>query len=111
MFKNIFKLLVQRYLNSQNFTKNYFALVNVELYDKDLRLMNINIKQIAAVLGINETLTTYAARHSYATIMKHNGAPISIISESMGHQNERITQVYLDSFGNEVLDEVNRLIL
>ncbi len=79
--------------------------------DKVLRMVNNDLKQIASELGINETLTTYVARHSYATIMKHSGAPISIISESMGHQNERITQVYLDSFGNEVLDEVNRLIL
>lgn len=76
-----------------------------------LIIANNDLKQIAAELGINETLTTYVARHSCATIMKHRGAPLSIISESMGHQNERITQFYLDSFGNEVLDEVNRLIL
>jgi hypothetical protein len=43
--------------------------------------------------------------------MKRSGASASFISESMGHESERITQVYLDSFENEVLDEVNRLIL
>lgn len=79
--------------------------------DKVLRMVNNDLKQIAKELDIKESLTTYVARHSYATIMKRSGAPLGIISESMGHQNERITQVYLDSFGNEVLDEVNRLIL
>lgn len=43
--------------------------------------------------------------------MKPCGAATSIVSESMGHESERITQVYLDSFENAVLDEANKLIL
>lgn len=78
---------------------------------KILRIVNEDLKLIADECNISIPLTTYVARHSYATIMKRSGASTSIISESMGHESERITQVYLDSFGNEVLDEVNRLIL
>lgn len=79
--------------------------------DKVLRLVNGDLKEIAKKCEINETLTTYVARHSYATVMKRNGASTAVISESMGHESERITQVYLDSFENVVLDEVNKLIL
>lgn len=79
--------------------------------DKVLRMVNTDLKAIGIELGIKDRLTTYVARHTYATVMKRQGAPLALISESLGHQNERITQVYLDSFGNDVLDEVNRLIL
>ncbi len=79
--------------------------------DKVLRAVNDDLKIIAEKCEINEVLTTYVARHSYATVMKKSGALTSHISESMGHQNERTTQIYLDSFENTVLDEANKAIL
>ena len=30
-------------------------------------------------------ITTYTARHSYATVLKRSGVNISYISESLGH--------------------------
>ena len=56
-------------------------------------------------------LTTYVARHSYATILKRAGVSTSIISESLGHSSEKITQVYLDSFDNEQVDEAMKNLL
>lgn len=44
--------------------------------------------------------------HSYATVLKRSGVPTSIISESLGHSSERVTQIYLDSFENERMNEV-----
>lgn len=51
------------------------------------------------------------ARHTYGTVLKRNKVPISIISESMGHQTELMTQTYLDSFDNEIIDEANKGLL
>ncbi len=79
--------------------------------NKILTTVNADLKLIAIKCKLKDSLTTYVARHSYATIMKRSGATTSIISESMGHESERITQVYLDSFENVVLDEANKLIL
>jgi len=50
-------------------------------------------------------LTTYVARHSFATILKREGVPTSVISETLGHSSEKITQIYLDSFENKQIDE------
>jgi len=50
------------------------------------------------------------ARYSWATIAKRSGVPTAVISEGLGHTTENTTQVYLDSFENEVLDAANRLI-
>lgn len=67
--------------------------------------VNMRLKKIGKELGIPVTLTTYVARHSHATVLKKAGVATSIISESLGHSSEKITQVYLDSFGNEQMDE------
>lgn len=72
--------------------------------DKDL-------KTIADDAKIEVNLTTYVARHTYATVLKRCGVPTAVISESMGHDTERTTQIYLDSFDNDVIDEANKNLL
>lgn len=79
--------------------------------DKVLKTVNKDLKTIAKEAKIDEKLTTYVARHSYATIMKRSGISTSIISEAMGHESEKTTQIYLDTFENHVLDEASKIIL
>lgn len=50
-------------------------------------------------------LSFHCARHSYATVLKRAGVATSIISESLGHSSERVTQIYLDSFENNQIDK------
>lgn len=75
------------------------------------RNINKDLKQISSSLGIDPPLTTYVARHSFATILKKNGISISIISELMGHDSEQTTRIYLGGFDNEILDEAAKAIL
>lgn len=72
---------------------------------------NHNLREICAAVGIEGNITSYVARHSYATVLKRNGVSTSIISESLGHQTEHMTQTYLDSFDNEVIDAANEGLL
>ena len=53
----------------------------------------------------------YVARHSWATTARNEGIPISIISEGMGHDSEKTTQIYLASLNNQVIDSANRQII
>ena len=71
--------------------------------------VNKDLKKIALEVGIKAThsITHYVARHSWASIQKQNGTGTSVISESMGHDSEKTTQIYLQSFVHEVLDEAN----
>ena len=62
-------------------------------------------------LGIDNTVTTYVARHSFATILKKSGVNIAIISEALGHSDLATTQIYLDSFDNEQIDEAMKNLL
>lgn len=72
---------------------------------KVITKVNAALKTIGKELGIPIKLTTYVARHSYATILKRAGVSTSIICESLGHSSEKVTQVYLDSFENSQIDK------
>lgn len=65
-----------------------------------IKRINKRMKLIGNNLGI-ANITTYTARHSFATILKRGGANISYISESLGHSDLRITEAYLASFEKE----------
>ena len=72
---------------------------------------NKALHRIGEQLGIPMDLTTYVARHSYATVLKRSGVSTAIISESLGHSSERVTQIYLDSFENSQIDEAMKNLL
>ncbi len=78
---------------------------------KTLKQYNKGLKEIAEIVGIDKTLTSYVARHSYATNLKQAGVNISIISESMGHANLDVTEHYLKEFENEVIDQATERLL
>lgn len=68
---------------------------------KDLtKRINKRMKLIGAELEIGD-ITTYAARHSFATVLKRSGANIAFISESLGHNDLKTTESYLASFEKE----------
>lgn len=73
--------------------------------------INRHLKDIAKMANIEANLTTYVARHSYATVLKRSGVNTSIISESLGHSSEKVTQIYLDSFENSQIDEAMKNLL
>jgi len=98
----IFPILNENHQTSQS--KDYRIDHMISKTNKDL-------KDIAEKAKIDEKITTYVARHTYATVLKKGGISTSLISEMMGHDSEKTTQIYLDSFENTVLDEANKSIL
>lgn len=78
---------------------------------KVLAKINKHLKEIGEKLNLPIPLTTYVARHSYATVLKRAGVSTSIISESLGHSSEKITQVYLDSFENAQINNAMKNLL
>lgn len=71
-----------------------------------VRKTNVYIQKIGTKLEIDKHLTTYTARHSFATILKRSGVSTEFISESLGHSNLKITETYLDSFENDHKKEI-----
>ena len=79
--------------------------------DKVNRQVNQALKEIGGQLGIAEKLTTYVARHSFATVLKREGVSIAVISELMGHDSEQTTQIYLQGFGDDLLDDAASVLI
>lgn len=64
------------------------------------RRINWHMNIIGKALGIGK-ISTYTARHSFATILKRRGANIIYISESLGHNDLKTTACYLAGFEKE----------
>lgn len=62
------------------------------------RSVNQYMKTLAKKLGITSEISTYTARHSYATLLKHMGVSIDEIAENLGHTSVKSTKNYLASF-------------
>ncbi len=80
-------------------------------YKNSLYAVNLNLKRVAARIGLSIPLTTYVARHSWASIARNKNIPLAVISEAMGHDSELTTQIYLASLECSVIDKANTLIL
>jgi site-specific recombinase XerD len=76
-----------------------------KVYQQLTKTINKYVKSICIELDINDNVTTYFARHSFATVLKRSGAKIEMISELLGHSNVNVTENYLDSFENEQIQK------
>ncbi|WP_190810305.1 site-specific integrase [Flagellimonas sp. S3867] len=80
----------------------------LELQYKDekwaLKRFNKGLKKIAGLCGIEEKLTSYVSRHSFATHAMLNKVPLQAISAMLGHSKLNTTQIYLKSLPNNILD-------
>jgi len=81
-----------------------------QLIQQLTRVINDNMKAIASELDIEKSVTTYVARHSFATVLKRSGTNVSLISEMLGHGSLKTTQSYLDSFENDALEKVANVL-
>ncbi len=74
-------------------------------------MVNKNLKTVAQKVGLQMPLTTYVARHSWASIAQSKGISLSVISEGLGHDNEQTTRIYLASLNTTAVDRANDIIL
>lgn len=80
-------------------------------YDTALRTQNKRLERLALRLGIEEPFSSYAARHTWASLAKWSGVNDTVICEAMGHSNLATTSIYLASLDSEVIAAANRKTL
>lgn len=81
-----------------------------EQYRVALGRTNRHLKTISKKLGITPSLTTYTARHTWATLAREYGAPVATISTGLGHTKEEMTLVYLKELDRTNLKRINGMI-
>lgn len=80
-------------------------------YKSSAHFVNDKLKVLGKRLNLPIPLTTYVARHSWASIAKNRNVPVSVISEAMGHDSEKTTRIYLASLDTCAIDKANSQIL
>lgn len=79
---------------------------------KVMKQVNAAIRTVAEREGIpTDNLTFYAARHSYATILKREGVSVAVISQALGHADLKTTESYLKQFEDSVIDAADAALL
>ena len=80
-------------------------------YNSHLRTYNKRLKRLSEILGLEKPLSSYVSRHSWATIALRKGISVQVISEGMGHENEKTTRIYLASLDQNIIDDANAQII
>ena len=60
------------------------------------------------MVGLKIPLTTYVARHTWASVALHMNIPVATISEGMGHNSYKTTQIYLESIDVATINEAKK---
>ena len=92
-------------LVSDIYSKSY------QQYRKAVNRYNANLKKLSMYADLDVPLTSYVARHSWATIAQNSNVPISVISAALGHTTEQTTRIYLSAIDDSKIDEANRRII
>ena len=91
---HIFPILMQEHDSAAKID----ARINSSLKD-----LNEDLKTIKEAQNIDRHVTSYVARHSFATNLKHKKVDVSIIQEAMGHETEEMTRTYLEEYDDELV--------
>lgn len=83
----------------------------IRQYRTSLYKVNRELHVLATLIKSPFPLTTYVARHSWASIAYSRNVPLAVISEGMGHDSERTTRIYLDAINNARVDRANRMVI
>ena len=77
-------------------------------FQEYIKKLNIKLKKIGKLLNIEEPITTYVFRYSYANIAKQLGYSKDLIAEALGHEyGNAVTGIYLEMFDNDIVDGMN----
>ncbi|MFR0677863.1 site-specific integrase [Dysgonomonas sp.] len=71
---------------------------------------NDRLRTITKRLGLNNNLSSYVARHSWATTLLRHDVPIGFISKGLGHSSIMTTEKYLADFTDERKKDVGNIL-
>ena len=81
-------------------------------YRDKLRNLNLHLSRLSELCGLKDVkVSSYTARHTWATLAKYCQIPEEIISEGLGHSSLEVTRTYLKSFEGGELAKANKIII
>lgn len=104
------KDFIEKYGTKDKGTNDYvFPIINNQMNEEEkdkkrknfTRFINQHLKNLAKDNGLNDDVSTYWARHSFATMALRNNASIELVSEALGHSDMKTTKIYFAGFENK----------
>lgn len=112
------KVLLERYASADEASPYLFPLLRSQggresyrEYQQALRWLNRQLALLGVVLGLSQKISSYTARHTWATAAYHCEVHPGIISEALGHSSVTVTETYLKPFKNKKIDEANEKVI
>ncbi len=110
--------ILGHYIQQNPTSKYVFPIIKREgaiFQERDIQIarknFNDNLKEIATMCGIEQNLTAYVSRHSFATQAMMQNVPVTAISAMLGHSSLKTTEIYLKGLPSNILDDYNSKIL
>lgn len=116
-WEQVHQEIVERYAHQTEGSPYMFPIIKqtdgteYKQYKRVQEKVNRTLKKLGIMIGLKTPLTAYVSRHSWASIARDMNIPIPVISEGMGHQSYKTTQVYLNSIDVSKISEANRTII
>lgn len=112
-------ILLQKYMNRDRMSPYLFPILRSKEGSKEayreyqlaLRNFNYRLELLGKILGLQNRLSSYTARHTWATTAYYCEIHPGIISEAMGHSSITITETYLKPFRSKKIDDANRQVV
>ena len=111
--------ILKRYMNRDSSSPYLFSLLEsregtkeaYREYQLALRGFNQQLLLLGRLLGLGDRLSSYTARHTWATTAYYCEIHPGVISEAMGHSSITVTETYLKPFRNKKIDEANKKVV
>ena len=80
-------------------------------YKRKFTYYNKVLKILGKQAGINKALSSYVARHTWATLAFMSSVDMPVIAQALGHTNIKTTQIYVEDIGNDKQNWANKKLL
>ncbi|MFR5959753.1 MAG: tyrosine-type recombinase/integrase [Bacteroides stercoris] len=69
------------------------------------------LKTLGKLAGVDKPLSSYVARHTWATLAFMSSVDMSVIAQALGHTDVKTTRIYVEDIGNGKQNSANKKLL
>ena len=111
--------ILKRYMNRDSSSPYLFSLLKsregtpeaYREYQLALRTFNRQLMLLGELLGLGDRLSSYTARHTWATLAFMSSVDMSVIAQALGHTDVKTTRIYVEDIGNGKQNSANKKLL
>ena len=106
------KRIIERYSQPDSlYVFPILAKGTMQEYENALNQYNRHLQKLSQLANLSRKITSYVARHSWASMAYHSNVDLPVISKALGHTSSKTTLVYLREIDDQRIDHANRQLL